>query len=121
MSKVLERISKAVIQGDDDEIADYTYAYTDGTTVKTVSIIYYEGNLRAESASSADAMFKQDAHRASNIGIAEGDKETRTSTTYFNNDKGRGNEIADYSANYGFDGESVKNISIFYYKFFINF
>ena len=89
--------------GKGDEIADYTYTYAgDGETVRTVGVMYYEGDLRAEDADSENALVRQDSHKTSSIDtIAIGN---RKSSTFFDIHLGKGDEIADYTYNYFNDG-----------------
>src|SRR6185436_1116550 len=85
--------------GKGDEIADYTYNYAgDGVTVRTVSVSYYEGNVRASAASSEDSLIRSDTHKTTLIGnIADSN---RKSSTFFDTHLGKGDEIADYTYNY---------------------
>ena len=54
--------------GKGDEIADYTYNYfNDGETVRTVGVMYYEGEVRASSAGTEDSLIRQDTHKTSSI------------------------------------------------------
>ncbi|MGD2279202.1 MAG: hypothetical protein PVH45_03785, partial [Candidatus Omnitrophota bacterium] len=98
-----------------EEVVDYSYNYdSTGTTVKTVSIFYYEGVKRAASAAADDALIRQDSHKAGSLLEALGDIATRESSTFFAGEKGE--EIADYSYNYKNDGDTVDTVGIFYYE-----
>ena len=96
--------------GKGDEIANYAFNYrTDGATIKNVSIFYYgTAETRAEFSSTADAMSRSDSLKESLAGVLQ-------SQTYYYTGFGKGDEIADYSLNYTFDGSRVKSTSIFYY------
>src|SRR6185436_7065016 len=66
--------------GKGDEIADYTYNYAgDGTTVRTVAVSYYEGNVRASLASTEDSLLRSDTHKTNNIAsIANNNRKSST-------------------------------------------
>jgi hypothetical protein len=101
--------------GKGDEIADYTYSYAaDGSTVRTVGIFHYEGNVRADSASSEDCLIRQDTHKAASETAAN--TTNRKSSTYFDIHLGKGDEIADYTYNYAGDGTTVRTVGVFYYE-----
>src|SRR3989338_6858209 len=101
--------------GKGDEIADYTYNYAgDGTTVRTVSVNYYEGNVRAKNASSEDSLIQSDTHKTNNISSIA--VTNRKSSTFFDIHMGKGDEIADYTYNYAGDGTTVRTVSVNYYK-----
>jgi uncharacterized protein (DUF2164 family) len=101
--------------GKGDEIADYTYNYAgDGTTVRTVGVFYYEGNVRASLASTEDCLIQQDTHKTTAIGLTT--DANRKSSTFFDIHLGKGDEIADYIYNYAGDGVTVRTVGVFYYE-----
>src|SRR6185436_12498916 len=96
-----------------DEKADFSYNYAqDGTTVKTVSVNFYEGNVRASAAGPDDALVQTDNHKTSNI-TSVGITNRRSSTFFVGL---QGDEKADFSYNYAQDGTTVKTVSVNFYE-----
>ncbi|MBI3315386.1 MAG: hypothetical protein HYZ87_00195, partial [Candidatus Omnitrophica bacterium] len=100
--------------GKDEEIADYSYNYrNNGNTVRSVSLNFYEGDLRAHAASTEDALIRTESYNTSSVGEAK--VSNRRSATFFNIRFGKGEEIADYFFNYASNGTSVKNTAYSFY------
>ncbi|MFC1480418.1 hypothetical protein ACFL5Y_03110, partial [Candidatus Omnitrophota bacterium] len=97
------------------EIADYTYNYgSDGTSVRTVGVFYYEGGVRASAASTDDSLVRQDTHRTDDITKIE--VSNRKSSTLFDIHLGKGEEITDYTLNYKSDGVNVSTTTVYFYQ-----
>src|SRR3989338_1871118 len=94
--------------GKGDEIADYSENFkTDGKTIRNVSIFWY-GLNRADAADTEDAMTMSETHKSVIDGLLQ-------SKTYYYTGFGKGDEIADFSENFKTDGETIRNVSIFWY------
>ena len=75
---------------------------------------FYEGDVRAALASSEDALVQSDTHKTNSIDSIA--LTNRKSSTFFDIHLGKGDEIADFSYNYGGDGTTVRTVSVNYYQ-----
>src|SRR5512142_1735673 len=100
-----------------DEVADYSYNYKLGVraSIKSTSVMYYQGGVRAIGANPvSDAMIYTDSYRGQKAIIATMDDANLTSTSFFFGEKG--DEVANYSYNYKLGVRaSIKSTSVMYY------
>src|SRR3989338_3937028 len=110
--------------GKGDEIADYSLSYnTLNTETKSMSVNYYEGNVRASDMTASDtdkALEKTESFRKS-LGATAGSVDpadfTRSKTvTFFDIHLGKGDEIADYSLSWNTGNTATKSASVNYYE-----
>jgi len=106
LDAIVERkLSETHFKGEvGDEKADYTENFRPDTTVRSTSVLTYEGNNRAADAAVDDAMVLSTTYRGS-IADLDAIVERKLSETHFKGEVG--DEKADYTENFRVDGTVI--------------